>query len=177
MWEPCSVPDRITRWGEAAEPAASQPIGDADMTKNTATMTFTPEALKAVLDAAIADAVTLALGKAAKAPANTLVDGKTENQLKIDIAVVRAFKRAGINDAKPRENVMTYNKWMAEGFKVKPGEKAVKVKQFRLFHKSQVEFVGIPPKEKAPAEATVAEFKATKRKRKPNGADQPSLPV
>jgi hypothetical protein len=48
---------------------------------------------------------------------------------------------------------------------------------FRLFHRSQVEFVGVPSKEKAPTEATVAEFKAAKRKRKPSGADQQSLPV
>ena len=135
------------------------------MTKTTNSMTFTPEALKAVLDAAIAEAVAAALGKAAakgSEPKNTLVDGRTEASLKIDIAVVKAFKRAGFNDAKPRENVMTYNKWLAAGFKVKPGERCVKVKQFRLFHKTQVEFVGIPPKEAAPSEAEVAAVKAAK---------------
>jgi len=134
---------------------------EIDMTKSNE-MTFTPAALKQVLDAAIAEAVAAALGKAASVPKNTLVDGKTEASLKIDILVVKAFKRAGFGEVQPRVDVMTYNKWLASGHKVKPGEKATKIKQFRLFHKSQVEFVGIPPKEAAPSEADVAAVKAAK---------------
>ena len=63
---------------------------------------------------------------------------------------------------KPREDVMTYNKWLASGHKVRTGERATKVKQFRLFHKSQVEYVGIPPKESAPSEAEVTAVKEAK---------------
>jgi len=124
------------------------------------TVTFSASELKQVLDAAIAEA--LAARDAKPIPANKLVDGKTEQQLRIDIMVVKAFKKAGFGEVQPRVDVMTYNKWLASGHKVKPGEKATKIKQFRLFHKSQVEFVGIPPKEAAPSEADVAAVKAAK---------------
>jgi hypothetical protein len=123
-------------------------------------MTKTITISKSDLAALVAQAVAQALaGKAeAKAPANTLVDGKTERQLKTDVAVCRAFKKAGYGEVKPREDVQTYNRWLAQGYKVKTGEKSVKVKQFRLFHKSQVEFVGLPSKEdmRATGEAAVA---------------------
>ena len=125
------------------------------MTKSNE-MTFTPAALKQVLDAAIAEAVAAALGKAASVPKNTLVDGKTEASLKIDILVVKAFKRAGFGEVQPRVDVMTYNKWLASGHKVKPGEKATKVRQFRLFHRSQVEAVEVPSKAEMQAEADAA---------------------
>lgn len=116
---------------------------------------------KADLAAMIAQAVAAALSNGthaveAKPVANTLVDGKTERQLKTDVAVCRAFKKAGFGSVVPRVDCMTYNRWMANGFKVKPGEKSVKVKQFRLFHKSQVEFVGAPNKEDLQAEANAA---------------------
>jgi hypothetical protein len=126
----------------------------------TKEVTFTPEALQAVIAEAVATA--LAARDAKSGPANKLVDGKTEASLKIDILVARAFKRAGFGEVRPRIDTKTYNKWMAEGYRVKPGEKAVRVKQFRLFAKSQVEFVGIPPKEAAPSEAEVAAVKEAK---------------
>jgi hypothetical protein len=134
----------------------------------TNAMSFTPAALKAVLDNAIAEALAAAgvspkAGKQGSVPKNTIVDGRTEQQLKIDIMVVKAFKKAGFGDVKPREDVQTYNRWLANGFKVKPGERATKIKQFRLFHKSQVEFVGIPPKEEAPTKAEVEGFIADQK--------------
>lgn len=129
-------------------------------------MTKTVNISKADLAAMIAAAVAQALQAKPKAddPANTLVDGKTERQIKIDIAVCRAFKKAGFGEVKPREDVMTYNRWMANGYKVKTGEKSVKVKQFRLFHKSQVEFVGQPDKAdlQKQADAANASHVATK---------------
>ncbi len=154
------------------------------MTK-TNEMTFTPEALKAVLDQAVAEAVAAALGNAAKVPANKLVDGRTEASLKIDILVCKAFKRAGYGDVTPRQDVMTYNRWLASGHKVKPGEKATKVRQFRLFHKTQVEFVGSPPKEAAPSEAEITAVKEAKAATTPSimqqlkgkASAQTSLPV
>src|SRR3954468_9717413 len=56
-----------------------------------------------------------------------------------DAAVVRAFKKAGYDSVTPRQDVQTYNRWLSQGFKVKAGEKSIKVKQFRLFHRQQVE--------------------------------------
>ena len=99
--------------------------------------------------------------------------------------VVKAFKRAGFGEVTPRQDVMTYNKWLASGHKVKPGERATRVKQFRLFHKTQVEFVGIPPKEAAPSEAEVSAVKEAKaataptimQRLKGKASVQTSLPV
>ncbi len=119
------------------------------------TVTVSKSDLAKMIAAAVASA--LSNGKAeAKPVANTLVDGKTERQLKTDVAVCKAFKKAGFGSVVPRVDCMTYNRWMAQGFKVKPGEKSVKVAQFRLFHKSQVEFVGAPNKEDLQAEANAA---------------------
>lgn len=118
------------------------------------TVSFSASELKAVLDAAIAEA--LAAHNARPAPSNRLVDGRTEQQLKIDIMVVKAFKRAGYGEVKPREDVQTYNRWAAAGYLVKKGERATRVRQFRLFHKTQVEFVGLPSKVDQQAEADAA---------------------
>ena len=119
------------------------------------TVTVSKSDLAAMIAAAVAAAMSN--GKAeAKPVANTLVDGKTERQLKTDVAVCKAFKKAGFGQVVPRVDCMTYNRWMANGFKVKPGEKSVKVAQFRLFHKSQVEFVGVPNKADLQAEANAA---------------------
>lgn len=64
-----------------------------------------------------------------------------------ELAIRRAFKRAGFGEVKPRIDTKTYNLWIADGFEVKPGEHAVRVKQLRLFHRSQVE--AISPQERA----------------------------
>jgi hypothetical protein len=69
-------------------------------------VTFTPEALQQVIAQAVAEA--LRARDAKPMPKNTLVDGKTEQQLRIDIMVVKAFKKAGYGEVKPREDVMTY---------------------------------------------------------------------
>jgi hypothetical protein len=97
-------------------------------------------------------AVRLAASKQGSVPKNTIVDGKTEGQLKLDVLVCKTFKKAGFGEVKPRVDVRTFNKWLAEGYRVKPGERATKVRQFRLFHKTQVQYEGQPPKEQAPAE-------------------------
>lgn len=118
------------------------------------TVSFSASELKAVLDAAIAEA--LAAREAKPIPANKLVDGKTEGQLKTDVAVCKAFKKAGFGQVVPRVDCMTYNRWAAAGYKVRPGERATKIKQFRLFHKTQVEFVGEQSKAEMQAEANAA---------------------
>jgi hypothetical protein len=68
MCEPRDAPDRITRWEGPPNRLALNP-SEIDMTKSNE-MTFTPAALKQVLDAAIAEAVAAALGKAASVPKN-----------------------------------------------------------------------------------------------------------
>jgi hypothetical protein len=56
--------------------------------------------------------------------------------------------------------ILTYNKWIEAGFRVKPGEHALKINNLRLFHKSQVEPMNA--KDKAEALAALRE-KAAKR--------------
>lgn len=124
----------------------------------TKTVTLSKTDLTALIAAAVAQALQAQPKAGAGKTTPALVDGKTERQIKIDIAVCRAFKKAGYGEVKPREDVQTYNRWLSQGYKVKTGEKSVKVKQFRLFHKSQVEFVGLPDKaeQRAAGEAAVA---------------------
>ena len=144
------------------------------------TVTFSATELKAVLDAAIAEA--LAARDARPVPKNTSVDAKTDAALKMDVLVCRAFKRAGFGEVQPRIDTKTYNKWLAEGWRVKSGERATRVKQFRLFHKSQVEFVGEQSKAEMQAEADAAKAATPAKptlvqrlKAKASNPSQPSL--
>ena len=91
-------------------------------------VTFSPEALKAVIAAAIAEHEAQ---KAQQAKSDTSTD--------MEKLTVKAFARAGFKDVKPRIDTLTYAKWVEQGFKVKEGERAIKVKSLRLFHRSQVE--------------------------------------
>ena len=58
---------------------------------------------------------------------------------KNDAECITAFAAKGIQDVKPRENVLTYRKWFEKGFLVRKGEKATYVGRFPLFHSSQVD--------------------------------------
>lgn len=79
-----------------------------------------------------------------------------ERKAALDAATIVAFTKAGYKDVQPRVNVLTYGKaadgdkpatgWLAQGRKVKPGEKSVHVKApgmrgrgIPLFHVSQTE--------------------------------------
>ena len=86
-------------------------------------VTFTPEALQEMIN----QAVQIAL--AAKE--------KTDRTADLEALTVKAFKRAGYGEVKPRQDVKTYNLWLAEGLKVKEGERSTKVRNLRLFHRDQ----------------------------------------
>jgi len=69
---------------------------------------------------------------------------KTEEQkaaarAETEAKTVKAFKAAGYDDVQPRVNIMTYNKWIENGRRVKKGEKAIKAGSFPLFHINQTE--------------------------------------
>lgn len=51
---------------------------------------------------------------------------------------VEAFEKAGFTDVQPRVNVLTFDKWVEQGFAPRKGEKSTQVGNFRLFHKDQV---------------------------------------
>ncbi len=90
-----------------------------------------------------------------------MAEAMTVDQRKaaLDAATVVAFTKAGYKDIQPRVNVLTYGKaadgdkpatgWLAQGRKVKAGEKSVHVKApgmrgkgIPLFHVSQTEEIG-----------------------------------
>jgi hypothetical protein len=98
--------------------------------------TFSLEQLNAIVAQAVAEALT-------KRKSETKSDQSAKNEWQ----AVKAFKKAGFADVQPHVNVMTYNRWIEQGRKVKQGEHAVRVKQLRLFHISQTE--PITAKEKA----------------------------
>jgi hypothetical protein len=56
---------------------------------------------------------------------------------KNDLACLRIFKKAGFKDVKPRENVLTFNRWVEQGRRPVEGSKSLKVSGLRLFHVSQ----------------------------------------
>jgi len=64
---------------------------------------------------------------------------KAKNRAKVEAETIKAFKAAGFDDVQPRVNVMTYNKWIENGRRVKKGEKSVKCGSFPLFHVSQTD--------------------------------------
>jgi hypothetical protein len=132
--------------------------------------TFSPQDLKALVIEVMKETMA---GKAMPNP--FMADAKAGKRDQIEALTIKAFRRAGFGDAVvPRVDVMTYNKWLEAGFKVRTGEKAIKVKQFRLFHKSQVEAVE-PAEKPTPKAATPKASKVTPIKPAKGKGDQPAL--
>src|SRR5450631_3365396 len=71
--------------------------------------------LRAMLAQAVA--VALAAQKAelmqTMAATKPATNGKSDRSLKNEIAVVKAFKKAGFGDVRPHEDVRTFNRWVA----------------------------------------------------------------
>lgn len=59
-------------------------------------------------------------------------------------ALMEACAKLGFADAKPRENVLTYDRWLELGRKVRKGEKSIVVagRKSGLFHISQTDVTG-----------------------------------
>jgi hypothetical protein len=109
---------------EAVKPVASPPV----------TFDVNDPAFQAIVAQAVA--ARLAAIEAEK-PAKVSMSGKTDQQLKNEIAVVKAFKKAGFGTVTPHENVKTFNRWVAAGRRPIEGSKSLKVANLRLFHVSQ----------------------------------------
>jgi len=121
-------------------------------------VTFTPKALQAV----IAEAVKLALAdKKADGKAAAVAD-KSERSLKNEIDVIKAFKKAGFGDVTPHIDVMTFNRWMAKGFRPMENSKSLKINNLRLFHKTQVRMITVEERAalQAQSDAAVARHEA-----------------
>ena len=72
---------------------------------------------------------------------------------KNDAGCIETFTAAGYKDVQPRVNVMTYDKWISNGRRVKKGEKSLRVGPFNLFIVDQTE--PLAPTVAAPTSATV----------------------
>lgn len=108
------------------------------------TVSVTPEALAAMIAQAVAAALPqkgVKKAKGDKKPGRKPLtdEQKAANRAKTDLAAVTNFTAKGYKDVQPRINVMTYNKWIENGRRVKKGEKATICGSFALFHKDQCE--------------------------------------
>jgi hypothetical protein len=81
------------------------------------------------------------------------------NKVDYEALAVKAFRKAGYGETKLSDR-KTYNLWLAEGFRVKPGEHAVRVKNLRLFHRSQCEVMSAAEKKTALAHLEAKRAKA-----------------
>jgi hypothetical protein len=101
------------------------------MARNTTTqasvanppVTFSLEQMNQI----VAEAVAQASAKKQSAERSTDMEAK----------VLKAFRRRGFQDVKPRENTLTFNRWAEQGLRPKEGEKSVPVGSLRLFHRDQ----------------------------------------
>lgn len=113
------------------------------MTDKQETISLTPETLQQAIATAVAAALAAKATKKAKGAKKgrqpLTEEQKAANRLKVEAETVKAFKAAGYKDVQPRVTVMTYNRWIENGRRVKKGEKSVKCGSFPLFHLDQTE--------------------------------------
>lgn len=113
----------------------------------TEQVTLTPDALATMVTQAVAAALEAKKStKKAKGAEKTgrkplTEEQKAANKDKTDKATLANFTAKGYKDVQPRINVMTYNKWIENGRRVKKGEKATVCGSFALFHKDQTEAI------------------------------------
>lgn len=117
----------------------------------------TPDVAKAVADAVAALTSKPIKGKSkGKGRVKPTPEETAARKAANDAECIKVFTAAGFKDVQPRVNVLTYGKvkpdgtitgWLAQGRKVKAGEKAHRVGSFNLFHIDQTE--AIPMESKA----------------------------
>jgi hypothetical protein len=102
-------------------------------------VSFSPEELQRVIAEAVAAATAQAKAEFAEALAAkpSAANGKSQTSMHNEIAVVKAFRKAGFGTVVPHEDVKTFNRWVAAGYRPIEGSKSLKIKNLRLFHKSQ----------------------------------------
>ena len=127
---------------------------------------FSPEQLQSYIDAAVAKVME--------------VKKIHEDQKRSDdmtAAVLKAFKRAGYKAEAiiPHTTVLTYNKWIEQGRRVKKGEVGVRVRSLRLFHVDQTEALNPVEAKKALAELQAKrEGKSADKLPKPSPVETPA---
>jgi hypothetical protein len=138
--------------------------------------TFSLEALNKIVGEQVLQALA---AQRAEFEASVLAANKAaKDKIDYDSLAIKAFRKAGFGEVKPRTDVLTYNKWLEAGFRVKPGEHAIKVRQLRLFHRSQVEAITAAEKKEATAKlAAKAVERTADRLPKPSPISAPVVPV
>ncbi len=112
------------------------------MTDQPTTVTVSPADLVKMIADAIAASKPARKAKGAKTARKPLTEEqKQANRDKTDVATFENFTAKGYKDVQPRINVMTYNKWIENGRRVKKGEKATICGSFALFHVAQTESI------------------------------------
>jgi hypothetical protein len=127
----CSMTVRKSGGSDTSKPGGSTDIGKLA----SPAVTLTPEALQAVINQAVAEAIEAQKRKIDATVAKS--NGQSSQSNANAMAAIKAFKKAGFGLVKPHEDVKTFNKWAELGLRPKEGSKAVRVKNLRLFHKSQ----------------------------------------
>lgn len=90
-----------------------------------------------------------------------LSEGRTERQVKNEVAVAKAFAKQGVS-VTPRVDALNYKGWLAKGLRVRKGEHGTWVKGVgTLFHSGQVDVdPTLTEKPKAFTEAELAQAAA-----------------
>jgi hypothetical protein len=111
----------------------------SDTTTASPAASITPEALKALFDnmAELKATVARYQAEATAALAKPAATGKSEVSTLNDAKVLKVFKKAGFKDVRPRETVLTFNKWVEQGRRPIEGSKSLACNNLRLFHLSQ----------------------------------------
>ena len=97
-----------------------------------ADVTFTPQALKALLEKVVEDTTNKLKAEMQAAKPKT-----TDQSSKNEMATIKAFKKKGYGIVKPHADVLTFNRWIEQGLRPREGEHAVAVANLRLFHRDQ----------------------------------------
>jgi hypothetical protein len=117
-----------------SKPTVTKAAGTISQAANPAP-TLTPQALSALLAEVAALKAQVAAATETKASA---INDRSSTSAQNELAVIKAFKAKSFGVVIPRVDVLTFNRWVAKGFRPIEGSKSLKIKNLRLFHKSQV---------------------------------------
>jgi hypothetical protein len=151
----CTMANRKTPTTEAPKPAQAE--------TRQPTFDLQDPALQAIIAQAVAVAIAAKEAEMQEALAAKTATGRSERSMLNEIAVVKAFKKAGFGNVKPHEDVRTFNRWMAAGYRPVEGSKSLKIKNLRLFHKSQCRPITAEEKQamQEQSDAALARLKGT----------------
>lgn len=120
----------------STKPTDTKPTTQAAELPANPMPTLTAEALASLLAEVASQKQEIAklYAELTSKPAKPAANGKSaENEWK----TIKAFKKAGFKDVRPRENVLTFQKWVEVGRRPIEGSHSLKINNLRLFHIDQ----------------------------------------